>query len=161
MLTLITGGVKSGKSRKALELAEQEFLQPKYFLATAECIDDEMRERIRRHREERGGAFRTIEEPVYIDRHCKNNLIVDCITVWIGNILHYRKEEEWERILTSFLEGCEGNTIVVTNETGMGNIPADPESRTYNRLLAHANRLIAREADIVYLMVSGIPLKVK
>jgi adenosylcobinamide kinase/adenosylcobinamide-phosphate guanylyltransferase len=81
--------------------------------------------------------------------------------MWINNLMHYRREDDFPRILEGFIRGMPKNCIVVTNETGLGNIPFDADTRRYNLLLAEANRKIAAAADTVELMVSGIPLRVK
>ena len=160
MRILITGGVKSGKSTYALELARS-FTNEKTFLATAVAFDDEMRERIQKHKKERGDSFITIEEPVEIDRYTGNNLLMDCITVWMNNLFHHEQEERWEEILSRFLNGLGKDAIIVTNETGLGNIPMDSVTRKYNRYLGAANCLTASRMDQVYFMVSGLPLRVK
>ena len=169
MKVLITGGVKSGKSRYALTLAEE--LWPKeecsgdrYFLATGTPFDDEMKERIRIHKEERDSSFITIEEPINIHEPLKNRCIVDDITVWISNLFYHTKDGEMEDILHRLIRRMEADLediILVTNETGMGNIPMDPHVRQYNRLLGLANGMLASAVDRMYLMVSGIPLLVK
>ena len=164
MITLITGGVKSGKSSRALELARKQFQKPIHFIATAEALDEEMRIRIARHREERGEDFETYEEPVDIDKAiitAGSNTVLDCIPVWVNNLIYYNRESEFSIILAAFLFNISRNCIVVTNETGLGNIPFDETTRRYNTLLAEANRKIAAVADVVEFMVSGIPLKVK
>ncbi|MDR2501525.1 MAG: bifunctional adenosylcobinamide kinase/adenosylcobinamide-phosphate guanylyltransferase [Treponema sp.] len=163
MIALITGGVKSGKSARALELARRSFEGPRYFLATAEPVDAEMRRRIARHQEERGDAFITIEEKLDIDKAIADvgPVVVDCIPLWVNNLLHYQREEDFTAILDAFIWNMNRDCIVVTNETGLGNIPFDETTRHYNILLAEANRKIAAAADRVELMVSGIPLKVK
>jgi adenosylcobinamide kinase / adenosylcobinamide-phosphate guanylyltransferase len=161
MRILITGGVKSGKSKRAVDLALDMFKTPRTFLATAEAFDDEMAERIARHKESRSGLFETIEEPVYMGRFAREDLVLDCVTIWINNIMHYDKESEWEGILDRFLSGLGKNAVIVTNETGLGNIPEDAYSRRYNRLLGEANIAIAGWADRVEIMVSGLPVKVK
>ncbi len=160
MRILITGGVKSGKSTYALGLARS-FPGGKTFLATAVAFDDEMRERIQKHKRERGDAFVTIEEPVEIDKYTGNNLIMDCITVWMNNLFHHGQEERWEEILSRFLDGLGKDAVIVTNETGLGNIPMDGFTRKYNRYLGAANCLTASRMDRVYVMVSGLPLRVK
>ena len=160
MKAMITGGVKSGKSSYALSLAES-FQGKKVFLATAEAFDDEMRDKIDRHQKERGDSFITIEEPIKIDQVIENNLILDCITLWMNNILFKSLEDQWQDILTRFLTRMQENTIIVTNETGLGNIPANELTRRYNRYLGLANRLVAQAVDDVYFMVAGIPLKIK
>ena len=160
MSVLITGGVKSGKSSHALRMSGS-WTRPSYFLATAVAFDEEMRKKIARHQEERDSHYITIEEPVFIDRHVHDRLVLDCITLWMNNIFYHDKEEEWRGIIMRFLERMSTDTIIVTNETGLGNIPADSMSRRYNNALGNANKLIADHVDEVCLMVAGIPVKVK
>ncbi|MDR1949130.1 MAG: bifunctional adenosylcobinamide kinase/adenosylcobinamide-phosphate guanylyltransferase [Spirochaetaceae bacterium] len=169
MILLITGGVKSGKSSRALEIVQREWQFPVSFIATAEALDEEMRLRIARHREERarlspgGEGFITIEEPVELDRAIAAagpRAVVDCIPMWINNLMYYKREGDFPSILENFIRGM-GDCIVVSNETGFGNIPFDEATRRYNLLLAEANRQIAAAADAVELLVAGIPLKVK
>jgi adenosylcobinamide kinase/adenosylcobinamide-phosphate guanylyltransferase len=182
MIILITGGIKSGKSHRALEIAGSEWQFPVSFIATAEALDEEMRRRITKHQEERSGiaanaaradnaakiksaayGFITIEEPLELDRAIASageRAIVDCIPMWVNNLMYYKREADFSRILDGFINGMR-NCIVVSNETGMGNIPFDENTRRYNLLLAEANRKIAAAAGRVELMVAGIPLKVK
>lgn len=157
---LITGGIKSGKSSYALKRAN---LLPgnKNFLATAIPFDKEMKDRIIRHKEERGPEYITIEEPIEINHHIKDNLILDCVTVWMNNLFYNEREDEWESILKSFLSKNQKNIIIVTNEVGLGNIPLDAATRKYNEYLAAANKMFAEAMDEVVLMVSGLPLWVK
>jgi len=159
MKTLITGGVKSGKSRYALKLARERF-PTTVFLATGVPFDEEMEERIAAHRGERDESFVTVEEPVDIDRVEGDNILFDDITVWLNNLFHYGREEEWREILERFL-GADRNCIIVTNETGWGNIPMDPFTRRYNRYLGAVNGYVAERMDEVFLTVCGIPVKVK
>ena len=163
MIIFVTGGVKSGKSWYALQCADRYF-DDKCFLATGVAFDDEMRARIEKHQEQRDESYRTVEEPVEIDRVVEDCIILDDITVWMNNLFHYNREEEWEGILGRFLENLEarkGSVIIVSNETGLGNIPLDPGTRKYNRYLGAANVKLAAAADRVYFMVSGIPLQIK
>jgi adenosylcobinamide kinase/adenosylcobinamide-phosphate guanylyltransferase len=163
MIVFITGGVKSGKSYYALQCADRYF-GDKCFLATGVAFDDEMRERIRKHQEQRDESYRTVEEPVEIDTVEEGSIILDDITVWMNNLFYYKREEEWEVILDRFLENLgsrRGSAIIVSNETGLGNIPLDPETRKFNRYLGAANVKLACAADRVYFMVSGIPLLIK
>ncbi len=157
---LITGGIKSGKSSYALKRAE---LLPglKNFLATAIPFDKEMEDRIIKHKKERGDIFFTIEEPVDINNHTKNNIILDCVTVWMNNLFYKGRENDWEKILGTFLLENKRNIIIVTNEVGLGNVPMDPSARKYNEYLAAANKMIASSMDEVVLMISGLPLWVK
>jgi adenosylcobinamide kinase/adenosylcobinamide-phosphate guanylyltransferase len=171
MLILVTGGIKSGKSRRALEIAKSEWSFPVSFIATAEALDEEMRCRIEKHRQERkdlagsitNGGFITIEEPLELDKaiaDAGSRALVDCIPMWVNNLMHYQREKDFDRILETFLQNVK-DCIVVTNETCMGNIPFDEYTRRYNLLLAEANRRIAAVADRLELMVCGIPVRVK
>ena len=157
---LITGGIKSGKSTYALERAN--LIQGnKIFLATAIPFDKEMEDRIIRHKEERGSEYITIEEPIEIHLHIKDNLILDCITVWMNNLFYKQREDDWKNILELFLSGNNDNIIIVTNEVGLGNIPMDPVARKYNEYLAAANKMVAESMDEVVMMVSGLPMWIK
>jgi len=160
MRTLITGGIKSGKSSRALVLAEQ-FDTPRYFLATAIPFDDEMRERIRLHQQERKERFITIEEPLALHTKLTNNMILDCIPMWLNNILYYEKVQELDNLIELFLQNLPQNIVIVTNEIGWGVIPDNPLARQYEILLGKVNMRLASYCDAVELMVSGIPLKIK
>jgi adenosylcobinamide kinase/adenosylcobinamide-phosphate guanylyltransferase len=170
LIILITGGIKSGKSRRALEIAKSEWSFPVSFIATAEALDEEMTHRIEKHRKERAAiagnaaaGFITIEDPLDLDKAIAaagRRALVDCVPMWVNNLMYYKRQNDFDRILESFIQGME-DCIVVTNETGMGNVPFDADTRRYNLLLAEANRRIAGAADRVELMVSGIPLRVK
>jgi len=160
MRTLITGGIKSGKSSHALVLAE-EFGQPRRFLATAQALDDEMVLRIRRHKEERAGRFETVEEPLLIHERLAENMVLDCLTLWVNNVLYYKREAEFDGWLGALLERLPRDIVIVTNEVGMGFVPMDPLSREYGILLGRANARVASACDRVILMVAGQPLRVK
>ncbi|GMO25034.1 MAG: bifunctional adenosylcobinamide kinase/adenosylcobinamide-phosphate guanylyltransferase [Termitinemataceae bacterium] len=190
MITLITGGVKSGKSRRALEItAAWQF--PITFIATASTLDDEMRRRVENHKTERaqfcaargglgicghsicGGiectqnGFSTIEEQLEIDKaleRASSRVIFDCVVMWINNLIYYKREADFEKILNSFLSVASAqkdDVVIVSNETGFGNIPCDELTRNFNLMLSHANRVIAQKADAVEIMVCGLPLKIK
>ncbi|MDR0684307.1 MAG: bifunctional adenosylcobinamide kinase/adenosylcobinamide-phosphate guanylyltransferase [Spirochaetaceae bacterium] len=166
MVVFISGGLKSGKSNRALKLA-REWQESVSFIATAEALDDEMRGRIERHKAERAGlGFTTIEEPLDLAAALVRSgeyVLVDCLTMWVNNIMYYRREADFTGMLDAFIEGLRGKSgaIVVSNETGFGNIPADELTRRYNLLLAEANRKTAALASRVELMVAGLPLTVK
>ncbi|HNX68952.1 MAG TPA: bifunctional adenosylcobinamide kinase/adenosylcobinamide-phosphate guanylyltransferase [Candidatus Omnitrophota bacterium] len=171
MLILITGGVRSGKSRYALQLASGQTGR-RTFIATAEALDDEMRERIRRHREERDGSFRTIEELFdlagAVGRAGTDSevIVIDCLTLWVSNLISHRRSSP-EEIENSFaallgvLKRTGKNVIAVTNEVGMGIIPVNPLAREYGDLLGGLNRRVAEIADQVILMVCGLPQQIK
>jgi adenosylcobinamide kinase/adenosylcobinamide-phosphate guanylyltransferase len=176
MITLLTGGVKSGKSRRALDLAVREWKpsakRPVFFIATSEAVDDEMKARIARHRDERAElagdkSFTVIEEALALDRAVKTagkRCLVDCLPMWVNNLMYHRREEDFGPVLEAFINILvreNRDCIVVTNETGLGNVPFDETTRRYNVLLAEANRKVAAAAGRVEFMVSGIPLRVK
>ncbi len=167
--TLVTGGGRSGKSRYALELALPR--KSKTFIATAEPLDDEMRARIRKHREDRGGEFLTIEEPFDLAGALQRLpegtevAVIDCLTVWLGNLVHRQRSGEGGfPEVPAFVEVLRDppcDLVVVTNEVGMGIVPASEIARRFRDLAGTVNQTIASLADEVVLMVSGVPLVVK
>ena len=168
---LITGGIRSGKSAYALKLTEN-LSAPKIFLATAEALDDSMITRIKNHQEERGQTFQTIEEPLNIDETLQSlpentsGVIIDCMTLWVNNLL-YKLEEDEQRIqekISSFLKVLKNvstQVYIVTNEVGLGIIPENKMARRYIDLLGRLNQDIAEISDEVIFMVSGIAQKIK
>lgn len=174
-VTLITGGARSGKSQFALDLADGYLndlcgINARTFIATAQAFDDEMADRIRRHQEERKG-FAVIEEPVdlagAIARIPEETQItvIDCLTVWLGNLMHYEKaDREDNPLICAFLDAISKppcDMVIVTNEVGLGLVPHDPMSRLFRDLAGYVNRKAAEAADDVYLVSCGIPLKLK
>ena len=166
------GGIRSGKSRYALELSRQHSGSPKCFLATAQPLDEEMKLRIARHKEERTQDFITIEEPLDLARVVQKSqkefslILVDCLTVWVGNLFHHLEGDQ-SRIrheIESFIDvvACKKvDMIFITNEVGLGLIPDDPLSRRYLDELGSLNQNLASLCDEVVLMVSGIPKLIK
>lgn len=161
MRTMLTGGVKSGKSSRALELAREFSPGERFFLATATAFDEEMADRIRRHREERAGAFTTIEEPVELAAALRPRVIVDCIPMWLNNLFYQDRESEADALLSAFVAAMPDEIVIVTNEIGMGVIPADPLSRRYGVALGRINARLAAACDRVELLIAGIPVRVK
>lgn len=170
MRYLITGGVKGGKSFRALQIARLEFSGSVVFLATAEILDEEMRQKIEIHRAERRlpngeDEFVTTEEPIDLPKALRalagSAVIIDCVPLWINNLVYHQKEADFPSLLEATLSHLPPDAVIVTNETGWGNIPFDEDTRRYNGLLAQANRRIASAVDHVELMVAGIPLRVK
>ena len=166
MKILITGGVKAGKSSRALSLAHS-WRQTVCFIATASACDDEMRERIEKHKAERAAlGWKTIEEQLDLGAALSladDYIIIDCLPMWLNNIFYYKREADFDVMLDDFLHAfsAKKNCIVVSNETGLGNIPFDALTRRYNLMLAKANRETARIADKVELLVCGLALNVK
>lgn len=161
-MVLITGGVKSGKSSLALTLARQQ-PAPRVFIATGVAMDDEFKQRIEIHRRERGADFILHEEPTEIMRpleHVKAGVyVIDCITLWVNNLLYYKHntDEYCGKLITALT----GREIIVTNEVGWGVIPDNALSRQYIDTLGAVNKALAQHADTVYLMASGIPMRIK
>jgi len=160
MRTLLSGGVKSGKSSRALVIARA-FPEPRYFLATAEPFDGEMRERIARHQADRAGGFITIEEPLDIQEKLVENMVLDCVTLWINNLFHYGREARIDDEVESLIAKLPRNIVIVTNEVGQGFVPADSLSRRYGEALGRTNARLAAACDEVVLMVAGLPLTLK
>lgn len=164
-LILATGGARAGKSAFAQEWA-QALGEPVSFIATAQALDEEMRQRIARHRAERPPGWETLEEPLEVPQALARALgrvvLLDCLTLWVSNLMLAGREvlPELENLLAVW--GESGKTLlVVSNEVGMGIVPDNALARRYRDLLGAANRRIAEEADVVYLLVAGIPLKLK
>ena len=166
----ITGGARSGKSRLAEELVER-FGAPLAYIATCEPRDTEMEGRIARHRERRGPAWHTMEEPFdladALRRHdgCFNGMLVDCITLWLTNLLlrsdDPRKVLADVNALIALFPALQTPLVLVSSEVGMGIVPDNPLARTFRDLAGEANELLAKAADEVYVMFSGLPLKLK
>ena len=166
---LLTGGSRSGKSRHAIQLSKK--YNKKIFLATAEPLDEEMQERIKKHQEERGEGWITLEEPLDLSKVLKKEqgrfevLVLDCITLWLNNLIMSGADRE--QILAKlhlFIEECKnskGTVIVITNELGSGIIPMDPSTRAFRDVAGEANQILAAEFDEVINMVSGIPVTIK
>jgi adenosylcobinamide kinase / adenosylcobinamide-phosphate guanylyltransferase len=170
-LTLITGPARSGKTSLAVRWALT-CPQPRAYLATAQNLDEEMDQRIRRHQAERGQDFDTMEEPLNLGpaltalKDRASIVIVDCLTLWVSNLLGAFGEEEpamRERIdaLLSALGAMTQPVILIGNEVGWGIVPENPLARTFRDLTGRLHQEIARIADQVILMVAGIPLPVK
>jgi adenosylcobinamide kinase / adenosylcobinamide-phosphate guanylyltransferase len=170
-LTLITGPARSGKTGLAVQWAAT-FPQPRAYIATAQSLDAEMAERICKHREERKSAFLTFEEPLaltsQLEKIGKNFsiVIVDCLTLWLNNLL-CKSGEEWRGIqqttadFLALLKKMEIPVILIGNEVGWGIVPDNPLARTFRDISGRLNQEIARIADQVILMVAGIPMTVK
>jgi adenosylcobinamide kinase/adenosylcobinamide-phosphate guanylyltransferase len=165
----VTGGARSGKSSYALRLAEP--YERRVFLATAEAFDGEMSDRIAKHKAEREGLFTTIEEPLYIDRALWNLpegtgvVLLDCLTVWLGNMMHHLGDEAAisERIdaLLGVLRMPPCDIILVSNEVGMGIVPENAMAREFRDLAGTLNRKVAERATQAFMLCSGIPLVLK
>jgi len=170
-ITLITGGARCGKSSFALSLGLRNYSK-RVFIATAVPLDTEMKERISRHREKRGDQFHTIEEPIDLPRLLTvlpggtEVVVVDCLTVWLGNLYHhFQDEEEKVRVqVEAFLAHLDHpacDLILVTNEVGWGIVPENPLARSFRDMAGYLNRHVAQKSVYTYLLCCGIPMTLK
>jgi adenosylcobinamide kinase/adenosylcobinamide-phosphate guanylyltransferase len=163
---LIGGGARSGKSRYALEKART-LKGSRAFVATAQAFDEEMTVRIGRHREERGEEFTTVEEPIGLARVITEAkfdvMVVDCLTLWLSNIMFANKNSDREMdLLAGASQAAQGTIIFVTNEVGSGIVPTDHAlAREFRDRAGILNQKIATIANEVYFMVFGQPFRVK
>ena len=171
---LILGGARSGKSRFAQVMAET-LGKKVLFVATGEPLDEEMKARIAEHKKNRPSTWKTIEAPYdameQIRQHsCGTDVVLlDCMTLLVSNLLgdkSSRKNAEatvlsYIEKLAIFLSQMEASWIIVSNEVGMGLVPETKLGRAYRDILGKTNQLLAWQATEVYLMVSGIPVKIK
>lgn len=162
---LIGGGVRSGKSRFALERAH-ECGKNLAFIATAQAFDDEMRERIAAHKRERAGEFHTIEAPTDLigalrTANSYDAVVVDCLTLWLSNLLLRGDSEKSILGLVDEVVSLERNCqlIVVTNEVGMGIVPESALGRAFRDLAGRAHQRISGRADEIYASMLGCMLR--
>jgi adenosylcobinamide kinase/adenosylcobinamide-phosphate guanylyltransferase len=166
-IVLITGGARSGKSRYAEERARRTGARLLY-VATAEAGDDEMARRIDEHRKRRGEQWITVEEPVEIGRRLLEQrgkidaAVVDCVTLWISNLLLRNGDAEREiEALADTLTRLDYDTFFVTNEVGAGIVPDNALARRFRDLVGWTNQRLAQVADEVVLMIAGLAMNVK
>lgn len=165
-LTFLLGGARSGKSALATKLALDRG-GPVTVIATAEARDDEMAERIRLHREERPEGWSTIEEPVAVDEALTrvpagDVLVLDCLSLWVANLLERDEDvdDHNQRALT-LLQARMAPAIVVSNEVGLGIVPASELARRYRDLLGRVNARWAAAADEAVFVVAGRMLRLQ
>ncbi len=169
MKELILGGMRSGKSRLAEQHAHESKLPVTYF-ATAQAQDDEMRARIAHHQAQRPGHWQLVEEPLALaaalQRHASEDrcLLVDCLTLWLTNLLCLEDEVRLRQETAALLEalpGLPGTIILVSNETGMGVVPLGELTRRYCDETGRLHQALAQRCDKVILTVAGLPLNLK
>jgi adenosylcobinamide kinase/adenosylcobinamide-phosphate guanylyltransferase len=170
----ILGGARSGKSQFAQELAGK-LGKNVLFVATGQPLDEEMKARITQHKKDRPKNWHTLEAPSNLRKLIEQQtndlevVIIDCLTLLVsnllGNKLDYSKAEKQVmaeiRELIACIDKFHANFIIVSNEVGLDLVPETKLGRLYRDLLGKANQLIAQRADEVYLMIAGIPLKIK
>jgi len=182
-IIFVTGGARSGKSRFAEELLAG--MDNVLYIATAIAFDDEMRERIKLHRERRNPLWSTFEgssglgEKILSSSSSHEAILLDCITIMVTNLMLENHNTDWDKVtpaetvliekrinaeideLIKSIVNFHGMTVIVSNEVGMGIVPATPLSRHFRDIAGKINQKIAAAADDVYFTVSGIPMKIK
>jgi adenosylcobinamide kinase/adenosylcobinamide-phosphate guanylyltransferase len=165
-LTLVLGGARSGKSAWA-EQAIRSAASAATYIATAEALDEEMRERIRVHRARRDGFWTTREAPLELaaaigDAPAQAPVLVDCLTIWLSNLMHARRDigREVGR-LEDALAGRPAPTLLIANEVGLGIVPENALARRFRDEAGRLNQRLAAAADRVVLLVAGIAMMVK
>ena len=169
-ITLVIGGCKSGKSRHALKKAENYKLN-KVFIATCQPFDDEMKQRINKHKAERNHSWISLDVPIHLPGAVSENgnggtvLLIDCLTLWISNLLMIDERQEFvERNLQRLrheLEITASPVILVSNEVGTGIVPENRLARLFRDIAGLVNQEMARIADEVIYMVAGLPMWLK
>ena len=177
MLTLVLGGARSGKSRYAQSLCKSS--SRVIYIATADsgesAADQEMAERIARHRADRPAEWQTVEEPFDLSRTIREaphdvTLLIDCATIWLSNLSwKFREEPAAEQHRLIFAEvDCllaaarqRAEVVIVSNEVGGGLVPEHPVARAFRDLQGFANQRLAEAADRVIIIIAGLPLVLK
>jgi adenosylcobinamide kinase / adenosylcobinamide-phosphate guanylyltransferase len=166
-ITLVLGGARSGKTRFALRQAER-IAEQRYYLATAQAHDDEMADRIRHHKAERGAGWQTIEEPLLVanaigrldDRQAV--VLVDCLTLWLSNHMFSGHDlpQETDKLVAA-LQQAQLPVVLVSNEVGLGIVPENALARRFRDAQGWLNQAVAEAADRVVFVAAGLPLWLK
>ncbi|MBO9613469.1 MAG: bifunctional adenosylcobinamide kinase/adenosylcobinamide-phosphate guanylyltransferase [Dyadobacter sp.] len=167
MIIYVTGGVRSGKSRFAMDLALQKSANPVY-VATSRIWDEDFARRVKRHRDERGPEWTSVESErdIHLLPLAGRVVVIDCVTLWLTN-LFVAFEYDIEKALAAFKEeidalaAIDATLIIISNEIGMG-VHAETEAgRKFTDLQGWANQYVAGAAQEAIMMVSGLPLILK
>lgn len=169
MRELVLGGIRSGKSRYAIDAALASGMKRVVFIATARAEDAEMAARVRRHQRERPSGWRTYEEPIALAQTLESFadrdvcLIVDCMNLWLSNLMQAGEPvlREQRNELLAMLALLPGRLILVSNEVGAALVPINPLARRFVDELGRLNQLLARSCDRVTLVAAGLPLRLK
>ncbi len=168
-LILVLGCASSGKSAFALKLASKQTTRA--FVATAQSLDAEMGDRISRHRSLRGPGWDTAEVPLKLQRWFRANkttydsIVLDCVTLWLSNLRERKVPDSRVPVLVDKLihaiRMTTARVVVVSNELGGGLVPMEAETRRFRDLAGQVNQQFAKEADEVYVVMSGLPIRLK
>jgi adenosylcobinamide kinase/adenosylcobinamide-phosphate guanylyltransferase len=167
----VLGGCRSGKSSYALETAHKFSGPNKVFIATCIPHDDEMKQRVARHRQERSQDWETVEAPIRLPEAITENssradtIIVDCLTLWVSNLLMDCDDSDKIEMqiprLTDAIKKTDCPLVLVSNEVGQGIVPENKLARQFRDLVGYVNQAVAGSADEVIWTVAGIPVKIK
>ena len=163
-VTLVLGGARSGKSRYAESLGRGD----KYYIATAEVFDNEMRARIVVHKQQRGENWQTIEEPLNMVEALQKLdakgrfILVDCVTFWISNLMHAKRDVKAEvASLCAALKSVKAKVVVVSNEVGQGIVPDNALARAFRDEQGFANQRLAEACSEAVFVIAGLPMVLK
>jgi adenosylcobinamide kinase/adenosylcobinamide-phosphate guanylyltransferase len=166
-LTFILGGARSGKSRFAESLVAASGLD-RHYIATGRAWDEEMRERIDKHRADRGPSWTTHEEPLDLAGRLAaidgegRAVLVDCLTLWVTNLMMAERDMAAEfAALAAFLPKARARLVLVSNEVGLGIVPENRMARDFRDHAGRLHQMIAAAAAEVYFVAAGLPLKMK
>lgn len=180
--TLILGGARSGKSRRALQLAQDSAAEYFFLIATAEARDEEMAVRIAAHRNERAPKWRTIEEPLQLSEaigrvpHLVADpetggdkahsipavIVIDCLTLWLSNLMHADvNPDEAAAELIAAMKASPSEIILISNEVGLGLVPETALGRDFRDAQGRLNQAVAEAANIVEFVAAGLPMRLK
>lgn len=168
--TLVLGGARSGKSAFAQRMAESAAVPEEtcpILIATGQAFDDEMAERIARHRADRGESWTTIEAPLALPEAitalaADAVTVVDCLTLWLSNLmLEGRDVEVAASLLVEAVAACPGRLWLVSNEVGLGLVPETPLGRRFRDEAGRLHQRLAQTVDQVYFVAAGLPLRLK
>jgi adenosylcobinamide kinase/adenosylcobinamide-phosphate guanylyltransferase len=166
-VTLVLGGARSGKSHFAEQLLHRE-ARRRVYLATAEIHDEEMADRVRRHKAQRGDGWRTIEAPLDIagvlmrEAEQGDAVLVDCLTLWLSNLMGAERDIDAETAqVIAALPQLGGPVVFVANEVGLGIVPDNALARAFRDHAGRLNQRLAAAADQVFFIAAGLPLKLK
>ena len=170
-IIFVIGGCRSGKSTYALQTAEKVPGERKIYIATCVPQDDEMKKRVAKHQTVRSKSWTTVEEPLKLpetilqNNHRADVILIDCLTLWVSNLLMgTRDEKKIEEAISQLIDALEKATcpvVLVSNEVGSGIVPENPLARQYRDIIGLANQAVAKTADKVIWMVAGIAVSVK
>ncbi len=166
-LTLILGGAASGKSAFAEAFVLKGSEATPTYIATAQIFDDEMAEKVAKHRQMRGSGWHTVEEPLNLSAALATvqqgqPVLIDCATLWLTNVMLCEHDVDTESdALIAATAACKGPVVIVSNEVGQGIVPDNALSRRFRNAQGRLNQRLAAEADLVVAVMAGLPMVLK